>query len=406
MISHGVRLISIATTIRWFGWGLVEAMIPIFWFTFADSYAETGFLSSIYSIVFFIALPFASVLADKISARTIILIGLCLYPAIGLGYFLAGATGLVAFIVIVRIINGAAFAFDSVGRGAYIRRHSAKAEISGTLGYFDTITNSWWLVAVLISTVLVSLFPVHWMFLAIIPTTLIAIYIISKVKETSHESLGVGIRESFREGVFVSMFKEIKEWNAGLRIFGFLSFLFGCIGPIASLFIPIAAYTEGANLQEVILLTLAIALPSAFGRPMGKFADRNSMGALLIGLALMAASIFAFALTDVYWQQLATAFGIGLAIEIAHLSVDGMATRMVSRRHYGRLSGAIEGLGNIGDLIGPIALGFMIDSLGQFKAFSFVTIIILFMFCLALLNRKKLEHSRKLHTMVAAPQVE
>ena len=53
VIPKGDKLVILATSIRWFGWGLFEALLPIFLFQFANTYAETGLLSSIYNILFF-----------------------------------------------------------------------------------------------------------------------------------------------------------------------------------------------------------------------------------------------------------------------------------------------------------------------------------------------------------------
>ena len=77
-IPGDVKLLTWATTVRWIGWGVVEALVPIFLLSFAKSYAETGLLSSMYDIAFIISLPFVGLLADKISSRTILILGMIL----------------------------------------------------------------------------------------------------------------------------------------------------------------------------------------------------------------------------------------------------------------------------------------------------------------------------------------
>ncbi|PIN74537.1 hypothetical protein COV18_06565 [Candidatus Woesearchaeota archaeon CG10_big_fil_rev_8_21_14_0_10_37_12] len=125
-IPKDIRLLSWATAIRWIGWGVFEAFIPVFLFAFANSYAETGLLSSIYNVVFLFMLPFVGLLADRVAAKSIILIGLIIYPFIGLSYFLAGATGIVLFVVIARALNGVSYAFYGIGSATYIMCHSPK----------------------------------------------------------------------------------------------------------------------------------------------------------------------------------------------------------------------------------------------------------------------------------------
>ena len=137
-IPAGVRLITFATTIRWIGWGFFEALLPIFIFSFADSYAETGLFSSVFDVMFLISLPAIGALADKVAAKTLIIIGLAMYPFIGIGYFLAGATGIAAFIVLTKALNGTAYALDSVGRSAYFMRHVPKDKIATPFWYFSS----------------------------------------------------------------------------------------------------------------------------------------------------------------------------------------------------------------------------------------------------------------------------
>ena len=142
-IPIGVRVLTFATSIRWIGWGFAESLIPIFLFSFGHSHANAGILKSFYDIAFIIALPLIGVLADRMRGTTLILIGLGLYVFVGTGYLLAGITGLVIFIVIARFFNGIGYAFDSVGRETYFRRHTPKEKLATVFGYFDSFASFW-----------------------------------------------------------------------------------------------------------------------------------------------------------------------------------------------------------------------------------------------------------------------
>src|ERR1700723_548483 len=122
-IPYGVRVITIATAVRWFGWGLAESLIPVFIFSFAHTYATTGLIGSAYDFAFIIALPIVGVAADELPATSLVALSLAIYPLVGLAYLMAGVFGLVAFVVIARIVNGVTYALDCVGRETYIRRH-------------------------------------------------------------------------------------------------------------------------------------------------------------------------------------------------------------------------------------------------------------------------------------------
>ncbi len=56
-LPYGVRIIAWTRAIRWVGWGLGEALIPIFIFSFSSTFAEAGFFRGVYDIVSLLSLP-------------------------------------------------------------------------------------------------------------------------------------------------------------------------------------------------------------------------------------------------------------------------------------------------------------------------------------------------------------
>src|SRR3989339_548858 len=137
-IPKGIRLLILATSIRWIGWGLGEAFIPLFLFIFSANFLETGLLTSVFNIVFFLSIPLAGYLADNIKIKYMIIAGLMIYVLIGLGYFLAGITGAIIFVIIARGLNGLAFSLDQVGRETYIIKNSPKNKISSIIGIISS----------------------------------------------------------------------------------------------------------------------------------------------------------------------------------------------------------------------------------------------------------------------------
>jgi MFS family permease len=369
-IPKDVKLLSVATTVRWIGWGFVEALIPVFIFSFAGSYAETGALRSIYEATFLLVLPFAGAWADRTSSRTLLITALLIYPVISLSYFSAGVTGIVMFIVLARGLNGIAYALDAVGRITYFRRHTPRNLISSAFGYFETLTNSWWIVAVLSSLILVRVLPIHWIFLAIIPTAFAALPLVLKLKKETPDSLRDGMKKFFKGNVYKDMWREVKGWNTGLRSFGVFSFFLGLFTTVSTFFIPIYVYSEGGSLQRVILITAALAAPAVLGAPLGRVADRLKRPAIFISLGAVVLLFVALVFAQNYWLQLLIAMGVGAALELAQLTCDGMATCLVGQSsRFGRMSGAFQGIGTAGEMVGPIVLGLLIDQAGASVAF-------------------------------------
>ncbi|MEJ2267744.1 MAG: MFS transporter [Nanoarchaeota archaeon] len=134
-VPKGIKKLTLSTSIRWFGWGLGEAFIPVFLLLFSVNFLEAGIFASIYHVLFFISIPLVGYLADNIKTKTMILAGLVIYVFIGMGYFLAGMTGAIIFIALSRGLNGISYSLDQIGRESYFMKNSSKKEISQIFGY-------------------------------------------------------------------------------------------------------------------------------------------------------------------------------------------------------------------------------------------------------------------------------
>ena len=75
-IPAGVKWVALARAVRWFGWGFGETLLPVFILTFSTSLTEAGLINSAYDLIFLISLPFVGFLADAISSKTLLIIGL------------------------------------------------------------------------------------------------------------------------------------------------------------------------------------------------------------------------------------------------------------------------------------------------------------------------------------------
>ena len=75
-IPTGIRVITLARSVRWFGWGMCETLIPVLLFAFSNSYVEAGLFRAVYDIVFLLALPFVSFYADRVPAKFLLLTAL------------------------------------------------------------------------------------------------------------------------------------------------------------------------------------------------------------------------------------------------------------------------------------------------------------------------------------------
>ena len=390
-IPKDIRLMTYATTIRWIGWGFVEALIPIFLLAFTSTYAETGWLKSSYDIAYLIAAPIVGALTDKMSARIIIFIGLAMYPFIGLSYYLAGVFGMIGFVILARILNGIGYAFDSIGRATYIRRHVPQEKTSTIFGYFDAVTTFWWILAVLSSLFLIKYFSIYQIFLAIIPTTFLAIFMMRKIHHHNPTRLKDGFKNLLKENIIVTTIKELRNWGGGLRVMALVTFWMGVMAVIAGFILPLRIWDQSGELQKVILIEVFTALPFLLSLKLGRIADKNRIRALIFGLLTTFIFTISFAFTSDFYLQLALGFFLALSGSLIFLSVNGITTSLSEAGHYGRMSGLTDDIDTIGALVAPPLLGFSIDRFGFNETFIFLSVGVLVILTVVLLNTRKLK---------------
>lgn len=381
-IPGGIRLISWATAIRYIGWGFFEMFIPVFLLQFSADFLQAGVLRSVYDIVYLAALPVVSRLADKVSSKRLILSGLVMYPVIALGYFFAGVYGAVFFLIAARFINGISFALDSVGRMTYMRRHSPDGRIGVILGYFETLANFWWLAAGVAGLFLIRTIPLHELSLMIIPTVLVAILLVSFIKENTAAYRAKIHFKGFVHELWTdyrAMVRFIWRWSAEQKYIALLYAYMFVAYVIISFFVPLVSFAENHSYSMVFLLTTFSVLPMVFGVPLGILADKANSFVLRRISFLSLCLLVALPFISSFWLTLVVVFLIGLSLNFSMLVLERAATDRETLRHMGSLSGAFLTVAQTAQVIGPICIGFFIDS---FSLPAAIWTICLLGFCL------------------------
>lgn len=387
-LHDGVKMVSWASAIRWFGWGFAEAFIPVFLFSFTHSYTGAAALTAVFGIVFLLSLPVIGVIANTVRSKKIIIAGLVLYPFVSIGYFLAGFFGTVVALFVARMVNGLSYALVSVGRLTYIRKHAKKERLGFAFGYFETIANLLWISAVLGSIFLIRFFELHTLFLMIIPTSLIALAIIIRIPKDTLDTTGASLtiwKTSFLFASFRTFVYDIRTWGGALKRYAILTFIVGIVFTISEFILPIHIYDTSGKLANVALVAALVAAPFLFGIPLGKLVDR--LRTKVISFALVGIGIFLFLLTLLHslGAQLFLIFLISLCSALLWLSIQAETTRIGNPETYGTLSGAFSEIEQMAGISGPIMLGLLID-ITSINTMFIVTAFIAFF--LALVFRK------------------
>ena len=276
-------------------------------------------------------------LADRVSARRIIIFGLMLYPLIGASLRRAGLFGIVALTLVAQILNGVTYAADAVGRGTLIRRSVSAGSIGKALGYFDSVSMMGWIVAALIGAAAVAIMPLPWMFSAIIPTSLIALWITYTIKPDVPPTqpplpgrLWHKIISSYRQ--FLSA---MRHWKRPMRHCAVSTAATEMLNITSDFIIPIYSFGTGASLSQVMIIGVFANMPTLFGSRFGWLVDKNPRLIRSFVFLSSAMLIGSLALIPNYYWQIAVAFILGIAVELAGLANAAIATRLTASERRG-----------------------------------------------------------------------
>ncbi|MES2416093.1 MAG: MFS transporter [Patescibacteria group bacterium] len=365
-IPSGAKVLTRATGLRWIGWGFAESLIPILLFSFGNSFAEAGLLRSMFDIAFILALPIVGILADKMRATTLILVGLFIYFFVGAGYLLAGVTGLAIFIVLARFLNGIAFALDAIGRETYVRRHTPANKIATVFGYFDTVSNFWWIVASIAGIFLIKYFSIPLLLFMITPTSIIAFIIVWRFRKKEKE---IGLDENKIKDKTNNIFTEIKNWNLSLKSLVCFNFFINFAGMTVLFFLPIEVYKEGGSLTSVIIMGIVSALPMLSGWSLGKWFDVKGSKTFSISLLFFSLLLLSLSFLTGYIWRLIIAFLITMISEFLYVGSNEMVTTSSNPEHFGRVDGIMRSITTIGGMAGPLVVGILMDMHGAKTAY-------------------------------------
>lgn len=370
-IPNSIRLITTVTSIRWFGWGFAETLIPVLIFSFGNSFAEAGLIKASVDITFMLALPVIGIFADRVRATTLIAIGAFLYLFVGFGYFLTGVTGMVGFMIAARLLNGVSWGLDVAGRETFLRRHADKGKMATVFGYFDTVANFWWVVAAIIGIFLLPFFSITELLFMIVPFSLISLWVVLAYRQKEERMDSVAAHQ-----VPMNLWKEIKEWSVLLKgIVGF-NFLIAFTGSVVVFFLPIQAYKEGGSLVPVVLMGVAYTLPLLAGWGLGELFDAKGYKILNTSLILLALLLLSLAFFTSFIWRIVIIFVISMILELISVGSNELLTASVHPDHFGRVEGVMRSVTSFGEMTGPIIVGILIDITNTGSAFISLAVLI------------------------------
>jgi MFS family permease len=326
------------------------------------------------------------------------LIGISLYFLVALNYYLAGALSIVLFVVIARVLNGVSWPLTCVSRESYICKYTPRRQMARAFGFFDTLGNLAWVLAVCLSLFLVQKFAVHQLLFLIAPAALVALIIAwflpndTKLKKVNH------LKFNFRP--YREIIKEIFRWPAKLRVLILSSFLISFVSSAFFFFIPIEVWKTNSDLKQVIILAIFYSLPEVSGNLLGWVIDKLKVSRSLVfsflgSIVVIIGSIF---WTSFLWR-LAALILVGIFMEtialsrrqlIADFNIKNNFLLWKTHYNFGGISAILEEITNLGGLIGIILAGALIDLVSWSVALWLLVAVLIFVF--GIFIKKKIIH--------------
>jgi len=359
-VHPGVKLITLATSIRWTSWAIIDPILPIFLYTLVQSYGGTGIFRSTYNLIFILCLPIVGHIANRVSAKYIIIAGLCFYPFISLSYYAAGVWGLAIFAILAKALNAIGYSLDDTGRCAYFRRHMPKNG-GKAFGYFETVTSIWYILSIVIAYFIIDKIEFKDTFIWIIPTVLMAILIILKIPKDSADATGKKWKQYINFRSYKRAIKEFRLWSIKLKKIALVSFFSSLVFTITDFFMPLMIFFQEENLKNVVLFAGVASIPGLFGFKISKMVEKSGNNLMYRSLSLAALALFMFIFTNNFIIQLLLIFIINTCAIAVSISIDNRSTLLGDKKRYGTISSLFSELGALSGIIGPIVFGFLTD---------------------------------------------
>ena len=354
---------------------MFEPLSAVFLFSILKNYGQAGFIDSLAGIVFVLIVPFAGILADKISLKKYLIIGLLFFFS-SILLSISAITGMAIFVLVANVLCGIALASDVVGRATYVRRYVPQEQVGTVMGFQNTFLFLGTVAGCLITFLMVPYVSFPWIFFWVVPTNLVTLIVFSlylkEDKPLERKELA-GTEYSFSD--YREVWSTVSKEGSGLRLLAILTLFFYALLAFCQILIPIYAYTTGASLQQVILLYILAILPQIFSSPLGKIADRWKSILLPMGLFVISIGVVLIAITQQYSLILGGVFVIQIISVLSGLVMENMITERTEATHYGRVSSVFEGLKEAGKFCGAIGLGFSMDFFGHYYVFGGLALV-------------------------------
>jgi MFS family permease len=328
-----------------FALNILIPTLPIYLSRSGVNEIEIGVLIGSFAVSSLVLRPFVGKALLRISENTFMIAGTLLWTVTSLAYL---AVSPFWPLMLVRVCQGAGFAFFQTASFTLIARTSSEAHRGQTLSYFNLAINVSGALAPLLGMFLINYFSFTLLFLVCSGLSLCSLFITRKLEKRQVTPL----QASHREGVFLFSRKALPP--------AIINFFSSSSWGALTAFFPLYAIEHGVANPGLFFTTIAMML--ILGRSLGgKVLDVYSKERIIlpcITTYIISMVILAFSKTQPMFILAAAVWGIGHAFLVPALMVYALEGAGSSP---GPAMGTYTATMDLGICLGPVLMGIVLQ---------------------------------------------
>ncbi len=377
-------ILGIVGFVTSFGAHIVAVNLPLYAEQVGVGLATIGLLIAAYDFAEIIAKPIFGAVADRQGMKNTMLVGIGLFVAASL-LFLYINPRLLLLVRFLQGIGAAALSAVSLALvGVYYKKRRGQA-----YGIYNAIKGSGYVISPIVGGAILLHNNFSAIFIAAALFGILA-FGLSLLLPNPNKSVELDDDDDFSFKAFAAVFKEPKllPWYAltVVNMF-FVGILFG--------FLPVRVYGLGYDTLTTGIILSLVALSYLLIQPVaGILADRtNTAVTIRAGLLLSALSIILISFASGYLLILLSITS-GIGVGIVWTNTDALISGLAGKGKLGATMGAAGSFKELGDMVGPLLIGVLSQTLGL--SIGFVICGTLGLLSLLLITRPAT--ARKVHT--------
>ncbi len=343
-----------------FGAHVVAVNLPVYAKQVGIGLAMIGLLIAIYDFAEIIAKPVFGFIADRSGMKPTMLTGIALFSVASLGFFAVDPR----LLLLIRFLQGMGAAALSIVSAALVAAYFPQSR-GQTFGVYNAIKGAGYVLSPIIGGLIVWATNFKMIFLACFGIGVLGFVLSLTLPKVPASAEFKDDDDEFSLAQFVSVFKNrtLLPWYLIIVVNMFLvGILFG--------FLPVYVNTLGYDQLRNGFIIGAATLSYLLVQPLaGRLADRvNPLRVIFGGLVLSATGVVLIPFTSGPLLIVVAVLG-GIGVGTVWTNTDAMVSKLADEGRVAATLGAAGSFKELGDMLGPLLIGFLAQALGLRVAF-------------------------------------